>query len=287
MSISFGGALACSGGQENASRLAPDMAFVAHTDQGFQASGAIAPRSIWLIVGVIILSATALTTPSSHAKEALERHANKSQLPAFAIDSTEVSIKQFEAFVQATGTTTRAELEGGGFEFLAGWERIPGTSWRHPNRPGETHSDWPAVHVTFAEAQSYCRWAGGRLPTHAEWLSAAFTEQRAKPSPPFESGRTYPWPTGDSPEGANTSGSDPWPRAAPVGVTIKGVNGLFDMGANVWEWTLTASGETRQTVGGSWWYPSGQMRASVQAFKPSDFYAVYIGFRCIYPHSKQ
>ena len=211
----------------------------------------------------------------------------KVSLPAFAIDRTEVSIRQFDAYVHATGVVTRAETEGGGFEFLAGWERIPGTSWREPNRAGETNPNWPAVHLTYAEAQAYCEWAGGRLPTHAEWLSAAFTEQRALPLAPFEQGRTYPWPTGDSPNGANTSGIDPWTRAAPVGATAQGVNGLYDMGANVWEWTHTASGDSRQTVGGSWWYPSEQMRATVRAFKPKDFYAVYIGFRCVYPLAEQ
>lgn len=205
----------------------------------------------------------------------------------FSIDRTEVSIRQFQEYVLATGTVTRAESEGGGYEFLAGWERIPGTSWRYPDRSGATHPHWPAVHLTQAEAQGYCQWAGGRLPTHAEWQRAAFTEQRAAPPHPFERGRTYPWPTGQDPAGANTSEPDPWPRAAPVGVTRAGVNGLFDMGANVWEWTSTAQGDTRQTVGGSWWYPSYQMQASVQAFKPKDFYAVYIGFRCLYPHAER
>ena len=93
------------------------------------------------------------------------------------------------------------------------------------------------------------------------------------------------WTTGDSPQGANTSDADPWPRAAPAGATKQGVNGLYDMGANVWEWTTDSpdsKGRERRTVGGSWWYRASNMRADVQAFKPADFYAVYIGFRCVY-----
>lgn len=256
----------------------------------------MAPRSIdsrpsippWSHVIVAGLLLVITLSPAAHARSPVENAKDTPstvRLPNFSIDQTEVSIAQFQAYVRATGTVTRAESEGGGYEFLAGWERIAGTNWRQPNRVGETNPHWPAVHLTHAEAQGYCQWAGGRLPTHAEWLSAAFTEQRETPPPPFVLGRTYPWPTGNSPGGANTSEADPWPRAAPVGATRAGVNGLFDMGANVWEWTDTAQGDTRQTVGGSWWYPSYQMQASVQAFKPKDFYAVYIGFRCVYPHA--
>ena len=59
------------------------------------------------------------------------------------------------------------------------------------------------------------------------------------------------------------------------------------MGANVWEWAADARGEVRRTMGGSWWYPASQMRADVEAWKPADFYAVYIGFRCVYDPVKQ
>ena len=59
---------------------------------------------------------------------------DKVALPNFAIDRTEVTIGQFERYLRATGTITRAEKEGGGFEFGAGWERRPGWSWRKPAR---------------------------------------------------------------------------------------------------------------------------------------------------------
>ena len=87
---------------------------------------------------------------------ALAQVGDKVRLPAFAIDRTEVTIGQFERYVRATGTVTRAEKEGGGFEFGAGWERRPGWSWRAPD--GQPASaDLPAVHLEFAEAQAYCR----------------------------------------------------------------------------------------------------------------------------------
>ncbi|PKO67648.1 MAG: hypothetical protein CVU22_11535 [Betaproteobacteria bacterium HGW-Betaproteobacteria-16] len=198
-------------------------------------------------------------------------------------DRTEVTIAQFARFAQATGTVTRAEREGGGFEFVGGWQRRAGWTWRTPDGVAPASRQLPAVHLTHAEAEAYCRWAGGRLPTEAEWISAAYTEQRPAPPAPFTRGTTYPYPTGASPQGANTSDTDPWPRAAPARATAVGVNGLHDMGANAWEWVSDAQGNDRRTMGGSWWYGASQMRAEVNAWKAADFYAVYIGFRCVAP----
>lgn len=207
------------------------------------------------------------------------------QLDGLAIDRTEVTVGQFARFARATDTRTRAEREGGGFEYDGGWQRRPGWTWRTPEGAPPVSDAVPAVHLTHAEAQAYCHWAGGRLPTAAEWLRAAFTEQRADPPPPWVRGRTYPWPTGDTADGANTSGQDFWPRAAPAGATKVGVNGLHDMGANVWEWVADARGDERRTMGGSWWYDAQQMRAGVEAWKARDFVAVYIGLRCAYDNA--
>lgn len=203
-------------------------------------------------------------------------------LGGLQIDRTEVTIGQFARHVQATGLRTRAEREGGGFEYVGGWQRRAGWTWQRPDGATPVRDDLPAVHLTHAEAAGYCKWAGGRLPTAAEWRRAGFTELREAPPAPWVRGRTYAWTTGDSPAGANTSDPDPWPRAAPATQTRAGVNGLHDMGANVWEWAHDARGEERQTLGGSWWYPAFQMKADVEAWKPADFYAVYIGFRCVY-----
>lgn len=207
------------------------------------------------------------------------------QLDGLAIDRTEVTVGQFARFARATDARTRAEREGGGFEYVGGWQRRPGWTWRSPEGAPPASDAVPAVHLTHAEAQAYCQWAGGRLPTAAEWLRAAFTEQRPDPPAPWVRGRIYPWPTGDSADGANTSGPDPWPRAAPAGATKAGVNGLHDMGANVWEWVADARGDERRTMGGSWWYGAEQMRAGVEAWKARDFAAVYIGWRCAYDNA--
>lgn len=210
-------------------------------------------------------------------------------LSAFQIARTETTVGQFRQFVQATGRVTAAEQRGGGQEFAGGWQQRPGWTWRAPfGRPAA--DDEPAVHVTWHEARDFCRWARGRLPTDAEWVSAAYTEQRDAPAAPFQRGRSYPYPTGDSPQGANCRGDCGGSAAAPnvgdgaghrpAGRTPPGVNGLFDMGGNAWEWVDAGTDADRRTRGGSWWYGAAQMRADHLQGKPADTAVVYIGFRC-------
>ena len=211
----------------------------------------------------------------------------------FAIDRTEVSVAAFRRFVGATGMVTLAERQGGGSVFEAGWVRKPGWTWRTPfGEPADEGE--PAVHITFDEAAAYCRWACKRLPTDAEWLEAAHTERRVSPPAPFQNGTTYLYPTGERPHGANCL-RDCGPTAfaldrsmrlnrgigpARVGTTQQGVNGLYDMGANAWEWVDTDVNGEKGTRGGSWWYGAAQMRNGSLASKPPEMAVVYIGFRC-------
>ena len=213
------------------------------------------------------------------------------------IDRTEVTIGAFAEYVDATGTVTGAERSGG-MVFEAGWVTRPGWNWRTPYGV-ESAPEEPAVHITFDEAAAYCRWRGGRLLTREEWISNAYTEHRDAPPPPFIAGRTYPYPTGDSPVGANCLRDCGAATGNPVGKpdystflmrgyghartgsTRAGVNGLYDMGANVWEWATSGDGPQQATMGGSWWYGAAQMKADYGATKPRDMAVVYIGFRCI------
>jgi formylglycine-generating enzyme len=214
------------------------------------------------------------------------------QVGVFEIDRTKVTVGAFREFVAATGLETDAERTGGGQVYEAGWVRKHGWTWRTPfGQPARDEE--PAVHVTYEEAATYCAWRDKHLPTDAEWMEAAYTERRSDPGAPFERGSTYPYPTGPSPEGANClSECGPSPAIdysehlaqgighAPAGVTKAGVNGLFDMGANVWEWTDGDDGSRRMTRGGSWWYGVHQMHRNHRASKPPGMAAVYIGFRC-------
>jgi formylglycine-generating enzyme required for sulfatase activity len=215
-------------------------------------------------------------------------------ITSFAIDRTEVTIGEVDAFAQATGFVSQAEREGGGYVFNGGWVRRPGWTWRTPFGVPAS-ADEPAVHLSFAEAQAVCLWRGMKLPTDAQWVEAGHTERRPEPPPEFEHGRSYPYPTGNQPEGANCLGDcgqaptlaaqslagDRGRGHARAGQTKAGVNGLFDMGANAWEWVDEVVGAERRTRGGSWWYGAAQMHVDHRASKPGQFFAVYVGFRCV------
>lgn len=219
----------------------------------------------------------------------------------FQIARTETTIGQFRRFVQATSLRTQAERAGGGQVYEAGWTPKPGWTWRRPfGGPRDAADDEPAVHLTFDEAQAFCRWAGGHLPSDAQWRAAAYTEQRTSPAAPFERGRNYRYPLGDSPQGAqclDDCGSAAAARAQRHGATLSrghgharagstpaGVNGLHEMGGNAWEWVDVPAGAgpavERRTRGGSWWYGAAQMQADHLQSKPPGTAVVYIGFRC-------
>ncbi|MFK7891548.1 MAG: formylglycine-generating enzyme family protein [Granulosicoccus sp.] len=203
--------------------------------------------------------------------------AERVRVGSFEIDQTEVTVAQFASFADRTGLVTAAEREGGGFEWGAGWQRREGWNFRHPFG-SKASPDEPAVHISWHEADNYCADAGGRLPAKEEWVSAAYSEQRPVPTDGFTKGQTYVYPVGDSPEGMNNNRT----AHVPVGTTRSGVNGLYDMGANAWEWLADRRDGDSLTAGGSWWYGPQKTKVQGMQWKPADFYVVYIGFRCVY-----
>jgi formylglycine-generating enzyme len=239
-------------------------------------------RSMLMLCSVFTMTLCTAAQSQTLPMQAIDR---------FEIDRTEVSIGQFQQFVDATKTVTAAERAGGGSTFEAGWEQRRGWTWRAPfGKPGAANE--PAVHINYMEAQAFCQWAGKRLPTDAEWGQAAYTERRANPPAGFVTGRTYAYPTGDSPQGANCLGdcgsvstvanavTSRGRGHALVGTSRPGVNGLYDMGANAWEWVDSGPGGEKRTRGGSWWYGASSMRDSHDQSKPVDTAVIYIGFRC-------
>ena len=232
---------------------------------------------------IMILAMCSVTCDASSDMQAIH---------GFLIDRTEISIAEFQRFASATGFISQAERAGGGEVYAWGWEQKPGWTWKTPFGV-ESDTELPAVHLTYDEATAYCKWRGARLPSEAEWREAAYVEHRGAPDSGFVAGTEYPYPTGDSPIGANclseceyrppVSYSDQLDRGigpAPVGSTKRGVNGLYDMGANVWEWVDGGEGDQKVTAGGSWWYESFRMHRNDRATKPRNTAVVYIGFRC-------
>ncbi len=178
---------------------------------------------------------------------------------AYSIAATPVTNDEFAAFIDATGTVTLAEREGWSFVFggllpdefpptrgVVGaewWRVVEGADWRHPAGPQSDVTeigDHPVVHVNWTEAGAYAAWAGGRLPTEAEWERAARggLEQA-----------TYPWGDELTPDGEHRGNiwqgvfptentlDDGYLGTSPVDAFPPNAWGLHDVAGNVWEWT--------------------------------------------------
>jgi formylglycine-generating enzyme required for sulfatase activity len=212
-------------------------------------------------------------------------------------DLHEVSVGQVQRYANQTGFVSQAEKDSGGFIYEAGWVQKSGWTWRAPF--GKLAQDnEPAVHLTFDEAQQICRFQGKRLPKDHEWVKAAYLEQRNQPPAGFVKGKRYEYPSGQNAQQShclkgcgNYQGKAPpgalWRGVGhvPVMTTPPGVNGLFEMGGNVWEWVDTGQGSEKITRGGSWWYEADRQIESDVASKPKDTRVGYIGFRCVQDNS--
>lgn len=136
-------------------------------------------------------------------EESPERMVN---VKTFFIDKYEVSNVEFSQFVQATNYVTYAEKFGDSFVFqqqltpavkeaysdrrvasASWWYKVNGTSWKHPEGVGSSiddRFDHPVVHVSWFDANAFCKWKEKRLPTEIEWEVACRGGRKQK---------IYPW----------------------------------------------------------------------------------------------
>jgi sulfatase modifying factor 1 len=213
----------------------------------------------------------------NHQAKPDELPKHKVIISGFWMDKTQVTNAQFQEFIQATHYVTTAEKKPDWDELkkqlppntpkpdeallvasslvftptnhavlldnpTQWWTWTAGADWRHPRGPQSNieGKDHPVVHVSWDDANAYCKWRGKRLPTEAEWEWAARGGLINK---------IYPWgdePIDRGPVKANTwQGEFPYKNTlgdkyfytSPVASYAANGYGLYDMAGNVWEWT--------------------------------------------------
>jgi eukaryotic-like serine/threonine-protein kinase len=195
-------------------------------------------------------------------------------LDAFWIDRTEVTNRQYQQCVQAGACDVS----------------------RYADNSDYNGADQPVVGVTWFNASDYCQWAGGRLPTEAEWEKAARGMD----------GRKYPWGNQTATcdyavmDDGSGNGCGRGDAAWDVGSKPGGASPYeaLDMAGNVWEWvadwygsdyydvspannpTGPGSGEYRVLRGGSWSHSVRSVRAANRLYSNPVYRNNNVGFRC-------
>jgi len=194
-------------------------------------------------------------------------------LDGFYLDRDEVTASRYAKFLEATEQASRPEY----------WHELDLAS----------RGDRPVIGVSWHEANAYCRWAGKRLPTEAEWEKAARGTDE----------RTYPWGNREPSTDLATFGK-PQRNAyqdglAPVGSHEAGKSpyGINDLAGNVSEWvadwyaedlptdvawnpTGPASGTGKVIRGGGWDDPPNRVQSAKRFYASPGNRADDIGFRC-------
>lgn len=198
-------------------------------------------------------------------------------VPDFEMSKTEVTVAQYRACVDAGECSTPD----------TGYD----CNWNVSGR--ENH---PINCVDWNQAKAFSTWAGGRLPTEAEWEYAARSEGQAQ---------TYPWGNAQATcdyavmdDGGYGCGRD---RTWPVCSKTRGntEQGLCDMAGNVWEWvadyyadynstpcdgTEQMSGSERVNRGGSWYNYASYLLATNRSRNDPGVRNYYLGFRVARSH---
>lgn len=233
-----------------------------------------------------------------------EKWAHPVEVEPFAMAATPVTVAEFAHFVDdggydtATvwspdGWTWRHEVGAGGPAYWRrgneSWEHRVGGHWL----PIDNRRDHPMVHVSWWEADAFCRWAGRRLPTEAEWEFAATTGADGARRPWFPWGDRDPRAEEAALDGRSGGTVPVWANGAGIGPW-----GHLQLIGNVWEWTASTFEpyphfepdayrdnsepwfHSRKVLrGGSWATRNRYVRSTFRNYFTPDRRDVFAGFR--------
>jgi gamma-glutamyl hercynylcysteine S-oxide synthase len=269
---------------------------------GPDAEGPAAARARGMITvpaGEVILGAAGEGFAYDNEYPAHERF-----IPSFRIARAPVTNAEYASFVEEGGYERREFWDEEGWDWRGRegwscplfWRRGESGAWaeRRMFEEGALPPDHPVTGVSWHEAAAYARFAGGRLPTEAEWEKAAAWDARA--------GRKRRFAWGDEPPDSTRCNADfrRW-GTTPVGAFPAGASpyGCLDMTGNVWEWTSDPfdgypgfepfpypeyseewfDGDHRVLKGGSWATSPSVLRVSFRNFFRRHFRIAFAGFR--------
>jgi formylglycine-generating enzyme required for sulfatase activity len=192
------------------------------------------------LVGIKKMASSGTLRPDKNGSQSLS-------LPAFYIDRTETTVENFKKFQPRYN------------------EKL------YTN--GKPCPQCPVMGINWIQASKYCKWAGKRLPSEAEWEAAA------------RGNSTFTWPWGNEflPQHANTFGEkDGHLSVAPVASLPNGASpyGVMDMAGNVWEWVKTEKSDLRVVKGGGWTSYKNQSKISFRNAVDPKLKNPTFGFRC-------
>ncbi len=238
-----------------------------------------------------------------------EQWAHPVSVPPFRMARAAVTNAQFAAFVEDGGYRQRRFWTEEGWQWRervraerpAYWRRESDGQWLRRNfdvwTPVENRH--PVLHVNWHEADAFCRWAGRRLPTEAEWEMAASAEPAQGGSGVAPRKRSSPW--GDEPPTSGRANLD-WRTMGCVDACALAAGdsafGCRQMTGNVWEWTASGFtpypgfapgpykeysapwfGDHKVLRGGCWATRSGLIRNTYRNFYQPHRRDVWAGFR--------
>jgi len=237
-----------------------------------------------------------------------EKWAHSIEIAPFSIARTAVSNADYLLFVEAGG------YEKSQYWDKEGWKWCQKSQLQHPVYWRSTTDGWQIkqfdcwhripldaalIHVCWHEAQAYCRWAGRRLPSEAEWEVAAAAEPSDDGLSLSVAKRRYPWGnTAPQAEQANLDGFSLGTVDVSAYAAGDSAFGCRQMLGNVWEWTQDTFkpypgfepdmykdysqplfGNTKVLRGGSWATRGLMIRNSWRTYYGAERNDVFGGFR--------